>query len=111
MPVEWGFLSHVQRHKELEMDQPGYEQCTFLNDTFSFDKIYKSICKLSSKKTVGIDFIPNEVLKNATAATVLTKYFNLVFTTGCLPTSWLRSIIEPIPKGAGTDPYIYMYEL
>ena len=57
---------------------------------------------------MGIDFIPNEVLKNATVATVLTKYFNLVFSTGCLPTSWLRSIIKPIPKGAGKDPYIPM---
>ena len=103
------FLTHVKRHKyslELEMDQPGYEQCTFLNDSFSFDKIYKSICKLSSEKAVGIDFIPNEVLKNATVATVLTQYFNLVFSTGCLPTSWLRSIINPTPKGAGKYLYI-----
>ena len=57
---------------------------------------------------MGIDFISNEVLKNATVATILTKYFNLVFSTGCLPTSWLRSIIKPIPKGAGKDPHIPM---
>ena len=25
-----------------------------------------------------------------------------------MPTSWLRSIIKPIPKGAGKDPYIHM---
>ena len=46
------------------------------------------------------------VLKNATVAIVLTKYFNLVFSTGCLSTSWLRSIIKPISKGAGKDPNI-----
>ena len=52
-------------------------KCTFLNDSFSFDKINESICKLSRKKTVGIDFIPNKVLKNDTVATVLTRYLIL----------------------------------
>ena len=68
----------------------------------------KVYVKSESEKAVGIDFIPNEVLKNATVATVLTKYFNLVFSTGCLPTSWLRSIVKPIPKGAGKYLYIPM---
>ena len=37
-------------------------------------------------------------------------FFNL-FNTGLVPTIWLKSVINPIPKGANKDPYICAIEL
>ena len=47
-------MVNVIKSQKVEMDQPGYAQCTFLNDSFSFDKVCTSVCNLSNKKAVGI---------------------------------------------------------
>ena len=103
------FYAHAMRHKnslEAEINEPEYNQNNFLNDNFSFDRIFHIICKLNKNKAVGIDLIPNDVLKNVDVGIILTKYFNLLFKTGIVPSLWLKSVINPIPKGAGKDPYI-----
>ena len=32
--------------------------------------------------------------------------FAAVFDKGMVPSTWLRSIVNPIPKGSGKDPYV-----
>ena len=64
-----------------------------------------AIDRLKNRKAVGIDSIPNEVLKNDHVKTVLYKFFQGCFDTGWTPSVWLRVIISPIYKGAHLDPH------
>ena len=62
--------------------------------------------KCKNKKSPGLDNIPNEVLKNRNIILVMFKLFTFCFDNCIIPNSWLKSIIKPIPKGAGKDPYL-----
>ena len=55
---------------------------------------------------MGVDEIPNEVLKCEKVHKILQTIFNYCFDKGTLPDSWCKAIIKPIPKGSGKDPYI-----
>ncbi len=52
-----------KRFREDEMCQPDYVQNPELNGPLSFDEFEYMINKLKKNKSVGIDQIPNEVLK------------------------------------------------
>lgn len=54
-------------------------------------------------KAAGVDQIPSEVLKNHASVLVLHSLFNVCFETGQVPTTWSRSIINPIPKSGNKD--------
>ena len=53
------------------------------------------------KKAVGIDFIPNEVLKCYDVMLALYTLFNVYFEKGMIPSV----VVSPIPHGAKNDPY------
>ena len=69
-------------------------------------EVEMSVSKLKTKKSVGVDLVPNEVLKDPGIQTLLYHLFNTCFSTGLVPSQWLDAIIKPIPKGSDKDPYV-----
>ena len=71
-----------------------------------YDKVLENvIVKLKTKKSVGWDKIPNEVIKNKSITLLLLNFFQKCFDCSLVPSVWLKSIITPIPKNAQKDPY------
>jgi hypothetical protein len=62
----------------------------------------KAISKLKSGKAVGLDSLPNEILKSGGSILVpiLQKLFNLVFTSGIYPSKWSSVYLCPIFKSS-----------
>ena len=55
---------------------------------------------------MGIDMIPNEILRCKKIVPLLANLFQLCFYTGFVPQQWCKSIIHPIHKSSETDPRI-----
>ena len=79
---------------------------TFINDAISQHEVRKVILNAKSRKAVGLDNIPYEVLKNENSVSILTALFNKVFDLGITPSIWKHTIIKPIPKSNMSDPRI-----
>ena len=62
----------------------------------------KAISKLKSGKAVGLDSLPNEMLKSGGTILlpILQKLFNLVFTSGIYPSKWSSAYLCPIFKSS-----------
>ena len=57
------FYEDVVTHRNL-IEGNMVETNDFVNEEISFDEIEKAISELKAKKSVGIDNIPNEIIKN-----------------------------------------------
>ena len=68
------------------------------NCEISIEEVQKAVDKSKSKKAVGVDLIPNELLKNKTMVTLMHSFFNMCLENKIIPTMWETSIINPIPK-------------
>lgn len=99
-------VKRLKANMEEQMNAPGYTENVFLNDHIGYDEIEKVIEKLKGGKAMGIDFIPNEVLKSTSLIFLLWKLMTKLFEYSLVPSVWLRAIIAPIPKGGATDPYL-----
>ena len=76
-----------------------------LNKDLTLDELENVIAKLKTKKSIGCDKIPNEVIKNKSITSLLLNFFQKCFDSSLVPSVWLKSIITPIPKNAQKDPY------
>ena len=68
-------------------------------------ELMKAISKLKSGKAVGLDSLPNEILKSGGSGStilvpILQKLFNLVFTSGIYPSKWSSAYLCPIFKSS-----------
>ena len=102
------FLSNIKslnNDMEKVMLIDDSDQNIFLNNDITYEELQKQISRLKSNKSVGIDYIPNEVLYHHDVVLVLCKLFQFCFKNGCVPSFWLKSILSPIPKGSDKDPY------
>ncbi len=70
------------------------------------DEVKKVIKKSKNNKAPGLDSITYEVLKNDISAEALTGLFNRCLMEGMIPHTWVRGIINPIPKSASSDPRV-----
>ena len=61
------------------------DQNIFLNNDITQDELQKQISRFKSNKSVGIDYIPNEVLYHHDVVLVLSKMFQVCFKNGCVP--------------------------
>ncbi len=77
-----------------------------LNLPISMDKIKSFVGKLQVNKATGLDNIPHFVLNNPDVLHILYQLFSKLFESCILPSVWLKSVINPIPKGSNKDPYI-----
>ena len=91
---------------ELRMNDPLYEELEILNKGISIEEVRRAVMNTKKKKAVGIDTLPNEVLKNEKVIKLLHKIFEYCFDTGIIPEEWSKGIIKPIPKSRTSDPRI-----
>jgi hypothetical protein len=96
----------LKRKTEKERNMNKEAGNDVLSSDISHDEIVMAVKKLKCKKAVGIDLIPNEVLKHDSIIYVLWKLCNLCFETGLVPSAWLTAIILPIPKSSTKDPHV-----
>ena len=99
-------LKNILHFQEQQMLEPLYNEAFDINKDISVEEVIQVAVKSKLGKSVGIDLIPNEVLKNRHIIETLQTLFQLCFDTGKLPSLWLQSIIKPIPKSKDNDPRI-----
>ena len=103
------FLLEIQRltrEWELEFDQARQNSDSSVNDgsnielnrPITIEEVRRSISAAKTGRAVGIDNLPNEVLKSDTLIPVLKTLFNACLEHGVVPTMWYRTIITPILK-------------
>jgi hypothetical protein len=68
------------------------------------DEVRKVMRRAKANKAVGIDNLPNEILKHESSLEVLTVLFNKIYDTGLTPSDWKLAVIKPLPKNSMTDP-------
>ena len=82
-----------------------------LNCEFTEKELKVLMGKLKNNKAMGIDSIPNEVLKCLSDKwlTVICMMFNLVLNSGTVPNNWCIGLIMPLYKNKGSrnDPDNY----
>lgn len=62
--------------------------------------------KAIAHEAVGIEELPNEVLKNPNLVNMLLYLFQACFQSGIIPSLWSKALIKPIPKSANVDHYV-----
>ena len=77
-----------------------------LNDPISMCEVDKAVNRAKTNKAVGVDNLPNEILKNKETVKLLTCLFNKIFSLQKVPSMWSVGIIKPIPKSSLTDPRV-----
>ena len=75
-----------------------------LNSEIELTEVIQQINRAKTKKSPGLDKIPNDVLKNSDFAYGIFMLLKHCFSNGQMPGIWLRAIICPIQKGAKKDP-------
>ena len=82
-----------------------------INRPFTFTELQSTLKKLRNNKSGGIDNMINEYLKSCPDALLLgvVKLFNLVLSSGIIPTVWCIGMIKPLykKKGSINDPDNY----
>ncbi len=99
-------ILNMKDHKERSMQDPLYNANTNLNKPISLEEIKKVVSKAKNGKAVGMDNIPNEILKCQPITGALHALFQLCFDSDRVPTIWTKSIISPIPKNRTNDPRV-----
>ena len=66
--------------------------------------VKKALTKSKIKKAVGIDNLPNEILKSNNTLCMLHIFLAKVFDSGIMPKLWKTAIIKPLPKSSTIDP-------
>ena len=73
-------------------------------NNFSLSEVRKSIYDLKNNRSVGINDIPAEVLKNNNVVLFIHKLCNMCYASGKVPKMWAKSLIRPIPKCSTNEP-------
>ncbi|VDI09669.1 Hypothetical predicted protein [Mytilus galloprovincialis] len=71
-----------------------------LNEPISLDETKRALMSLKNGKAVGINNLPNEILKSDVLSKTLHELFNVCFSYESVPGPWCRSIICPLLKKA-----------
>ncbi len=62
-----------------------------LNGAITIDEVQRSIIKCRLGKAVGIDNVPNEILKIEKLTPILHKLFNVCFVNNVIPSEWYKN--------------------
>ena len=78
----------------------GTDPLGWMNRKFVYDEVVSAVRKLKNSKAMGIDFVPNEFLKNAGEKfyEVLTILYNKVKDSGKFPDGWNRGRVCLVHK-------------
>jgi hypothetical protein len=88
---------------EDEQNDPLQVPNDHINHEITLGEIINITKKLKKKKAVGVDGIPNEVLKSKETHLLLVHLFNTCFDRGILPNKWRLATVYPIPKNLTDD--------
>ena len=91
-----------QMREQLENNTPN----DVINTPITADEVKRAVKKAKSKKAVGIDNLPYEILKNPQSLTLMVELFNKIFSYKIIPSLWRKTIIKPIPKNSSIDPRV-----
>jgi len=94
---------------ENSMQDPLYCANDTLNCLLSMQEVQAAVNRSKAGKAVGIDRIPNEILKLEPIVELLHKLFQLIFDCGKIPSEWQNALILPIPKDAKNDKRIPLH--
>jgi len=97
----------IDRGREVIMPTPHVmvlNDSPRLNVPFSYLEIQKVVSQSKIKKAVGLDNLPNELVKNENSIPILSCIFNKIFENSILPSTWRQAIIKPLPKSSMSDP-------
>ncbi|KAK3107434.1 hypothetical protein FSP39_014542 [Pinctada imbricata] len=78
---------------------------SILNEEITRSEVEQAVYRAKLNKSVGIDEIPSEILRNNTCIDLLYHIIRYCFSQGQVPSEWVTSIITPVPKPS-TDPLI-----
>ena len=103
--------SHDDEDPNINLEDLILDEDPILNAPFTLQEIQKSIKKLNSNKSPGLDNIKNEYIKYSQEKLlpVYVNLFNKILELGIFPNKWSSGVIIPIYKknGARTDPENY----
>lgn len=90
------FEQNLQQQPIVPVDRP---EATVLNDDFSMAELRLAI-KGKSNKSPGVDRVVREFLQNSpdSMLRVLLEFYNVIWSTGQVPTAWKHAIVLPILK-------------
>ena len=91
--------------KEFELNNHDAVEFSY-NSLFTLDELQRVCNSLKLGKSVGIDNIPNEVLRHDGIRRLLLGLFNVCFVNNVIPSIWRKSVIAPIPKSSTKDPCV-----
>ena len=76
-----------------------------LNEKISQDEIKKCVNRLKNNKAMGDDQVKNEYIKSTIhlLLPLYEKLFNIIFSSGIVPNSWLEGNVKPIYKNKGSE--------
>ena len=100
------YVQHVKGLNAEFMNRTTYGPHREYDRNFTFTKVSNIVRKSKDKKALGYDGIANEFMKNDQCIRILTELFNTCFTLGLLLSSWLKAVINPIPKNLSSDPRV-----
>ena len=103
------FYEYAMREKDRLENINNNDNDLDINMNISENEVRKVISKAKNRKAIGIDNLPNEVLKNDVSCNLLTCLFQKIFVTHIIPSIWRLAIIKPIPKGSLTDPKLPLH--
>ena len=88
---------------------PCVEDYLDLNRYITYQEVKRAINRSKNVRVIGVNNIPNELLKHEAVINLLHEFFNHCVEKGCIPDTWRQSIIHPIPKGKAKtiDPLKY----
>ena len=69
-----------------------------LNEPIRMEELQKAIKVIQKGKAVGVDNIPNEIIKMPSLQPILHKLFETCFNSSISPEMWHKNIIHPILK-------------
>ncbi|OXA64322.1 Retrovirus-related Pol polyprotein from type-1 retrotransposable element R2 [Folsomia candida] len=102
--------NQCQSQKTTRLENINPNSSSWLDDPFDENELRTTIKKLSNNKTLGIDGIPNEVLKAISIRHTpqLLEIMNRILETGEIPEDWCKTLIQPIfKKGDREEPSNY----
>jgi len=88
-------LMHIESHNDV---LPG------INHAICINEVKRALDKAKLGKSVGVDNLPNAVLKSENTVRLLYVLFDKIFESSIIPSTWKLSILHPIPKSSLLDP-------
>ncbi|XP_076072119.1 uncharacterized protein LOC143043825 [Mytilus galloprovincialis] len=87
-------LSNIDIETGIENEHIANE----INDQISLEETKQALRSVKLGKAVGIDNLPNEILRNDNLTNVLHELYNTCFCNGIVPDVWCQNIIQPLLK-------------